>query len=43
MHPSSSRAFQRHQEQELEASPFGGLLIITKQNKLLSFIVRSMG
>ncbi len=43
MHPFLSRAFQRHQEQELEASPFGGLLIITKQNKLLSFIVRSMG
>jgi hypothetical protein len=37
MHPSSSRAFQRHQEHDLKHS--GSLdLITTKQNKLPSFI-----
>jgi hypothetical protein len=39
MHPSSSRAFQRHQEHDLKHP---GLvdLIITKQNKLPSFMDR---
>jgi hypothetical protein len=37
MHPSSSRAFQRHQEQDLK-HPGSVDLVTTKQNKLPSFI-----
>jgi hypothetical protein len=37
MHPSSSRAFQRHQELDLK-HPHSVNLISTKQNKLPSFI-----
>jgi hypothetical protein len=40
MHPSLSRAFQRHQEHNLK-HPGWVDLIITKQNKLPSFIDRS--
>jgi hypothetical protein len=39
MHPSSSRAFQRHQEHDLK-DPSSVDLITTKQNKLPSFISR---
>jgi hypothetical protein len=39
MHPSSSRAFQRHQEHDLK-HPSSVDLITTKQNKLPSFIDR---
>ncbi len=39
MHPSSSRAFQRHQEHDLK-HPNLVDLITTKQNKLPSFIDR---
>jgi hypothetical protein len=41
MHPPSSRAFQRHQEHNLK-HPASVDLITTKQNKLPSFIDRSM-
>jgi hypothetical protein len=41
MHPPSSRAFQRHQEHNLK-HPGSVDLITTKQNKLPSFIDRSM-
>jgi len=37
MHPSSSRAFQRHQEHDLK-HPNSADFITTKQNKLPSFI-----
>jgi hypothetical protein len=39
MHPSSSRAFQRHQEHDLKHTSLVDL-ITTKQNKLPSFIDR---
>jgi hypothetical protein len=39
MHPSSLRAFQRHQEHDLK-HPVSVDLITTKQNKLPSFIYR---
>jgi hypothetical protein len=39
MHPSLSRAFQRHQEYNLK-NPSSMDTIIEKQNKLLSFIDR---
>jgi hypothetical protein len=39
MHPSSSRAFQRHKEHDLK-QPSSMDLITTKQNKLSSFIDR---
>jgi hypothetical protein len=39
MHPSLSRAFQRHQEHDLK-HPSSVDLIITKQNKLPYFIDR---
>jgi hypothetical protein len=42
MHPSVSRAFQRHQEHDLK-HPSLVDLIITKQNKLPSFIDRFHG
>jgi hypothetical protein len=39
MHPSSSRAFERHKEHDLK-HPGSMNLINTKQNKLSSFIDR---
>ncbi len=42
MHPSSSRAFQRHQEHNLK-HPSSVDLVTTKQNKRPSFIDRWMG
>jgi hypothetical protein len=41
MHPSMSRAFQRHQEHDLR-HPGSVDLITTKQNKLPSFLDRSL-
>jgi hypothetical protein len=41
MHPSLSRAFQRHREQDLK-HPGSVDLITTKQNKLPSFVDRLM-